>query len=119
MPAGIWQGTVSGGVEGDLTTVLRELRVTGAIWHVRFDRILAAGEHSFTADLRRIRNTMTGAVAMSAGVVEGYHPGARVSSRGASTGSGTLPGSATSASGVQAASTGDAATIVCGSPGGV
>ena len=47
----VWTGSVSGDVSGGLTTRLTGLRVSGPIWHVRFDWIVSAGERSFVADL--------------------------------------------------------------------
>ena len=63
----VWTGTVSGDVSGGLTTRLTDLRVSGQIWHVRFDWIIDAGDHSFTADLSGTLNNRTGAVVMSRG----------------------------------------------------
>jgi hypothetical protein len=77
-PAGIWEGSVSGDIQGDLRTELRELRVTGEVWQVRFAWIIDAGAHSFTADLSGILNTVTGRVVMNGQVTEGYLAGARV-----------------------------------------
>lgn len=79
---GVWEGTVTGDIEGDLRTELTELRVTGPIWHVRFNWIISAGEQSFTADLRGILNTVTGRVVMNGRIVEGYLAGAQVHEQG-------------------------------------
>jgi len=79
---GIWDGTVTGDVEGDLTTVLLDLRVTGPIWHVEFDWIIDAGDQSFTARLTGILNTNTGRVVMDGTVIEGWLEGARVHEEG-------------------------------------
>jgi hypothetical protein len=75
---GIWQGTVDGDISGDLTTVLTDLRITGPIWHVRFDWIVSAGDSSFVADLSGILNTETGVVVMDGTVVDGFLVGAQV-----------------------------------------
>ena len=75
---GVWEGTVAGDVEGNLTTVLRDLRVTGPIWHVEFDWIIDAGDQSFTARLTGILNTNTGYVVMNGTVIEGWLEGAQV-----------------------------------------
>ena len=69
-------------VGGDLTTELRDLRVTGPIWHVEFDWIVAGGDQSFTARLTGILNTNTGYVVMNGAVIEGWLEGARVHEEG-------------------------------------
>lgn len=79
---GVWQGTVGGDVDGNLTTVLTALEVTGPIWHVEFDWIVDAGEQSFTAHLSGILNTETGTVVMNGNVVEGWLLGAQVHEEG-------------------------------------
>jgi hypothetical protein len=79
---GAWEGDVAGAFTGDLRTELTDLRVTGSIWHVRFDWIITAGAHSFTADLSGILNTGTGRVVMNGTVVDGHLLGARVHEEG-------------------------------------
>jgi hypothetical protein len=79
---GVWQGTVDGDVTGTLETRLTERRISGPIWHVRFDWIISAGDQSFVADLRGTLNNNTGAVVMNGTVVEGYLLGARVHEEG-------------------------------------
>jgi hypothetical protein len=83
-PNGIWEGSVGGDVEGDLTTVLRELRVAGPIWHVTFDWIVDADDdnYDFTARLYGILNTDTGSVVMDGTVTEGWSKGAQVHEEG-------------------------------------
>jgi len=80
----VWHGTVTGDVQGGLTTVLTDLRIAGPIWHVRFDWIVSAGDQSFVADLNGILNTRTGAVVMSGRATEefDYLAGAQVQERG-------------------------------------
>lgn len=80
-PAGVWEGQVTGDINGDLQTVLTDLRVTGAIWHVRFDWIIS-GDDAFTADLAGTLNTRTGGVVMNGRVVDGHLDGARVHEQG-------------------------------------
>jgi hypothetical protein len=80
-PAGVWEGQVTGDIDGDLQTVLTDLRVTGAIWHVRFDWIIA-GDDAFTADLAGTLNTRTGTVVMNGRVADGHLLGARVHEQG-------------------------------------
>ena len=65
-----------------LTTRLTSLRVSGPIWHVRFDWIVHAGAQSFVADLGGILNTDTGRVVMDGTVVDGWLRGARVHEEG-------------------------------------
>ncbi len=79
---GVWEGTVSGDVEGTLTTVLVDLRERGPTWHVEFDWIIGAGDQSFTARLRGILNTQTGRVVMNGTVTEGWLAGAQVHEEG-------------------------------------
>lgn len=81
---GLWQGTVGGDVEGQLTTELTDLRVSGPIWHVEFDWIVdAAGEdQDFTAHLSGVLNTKTGSVVMNGTVVDGWLLGAQVHEEG-------------------------------------
>ncbi|HEX9389162.1 MAG TPA: hypothetical protein VF918_22745 [Anaerolineales bacterium] len=81
-PAGIWQGTVSGDLNGNLTTVLTDLRISGSIWRVEFDWIIDAGPQSFTAHLKGILNTKTGRVVMNGVVTEGWLLGAQVHEEG-------------------------------------
>jgi hypothetical protein len=54
---GVWQGTVSGDIEGALTTRLLALQVSGPVWRVQFDWIVDAGPSSFTARLDGVLNT--------------------------------------------------------------
>lgn len=79
---GVWQGTVSGDIEGTLTTQLLDLEVSGPIWRVKFDWIVEAGPSSFTARLGGILNTETGAVVMNGKVLEGFLLGAQVHEEG-------------------------------------
>ncbi len=80
---GVWQGTVSGDVDGSLTTVLTDCTgCSGDIWHVEFDWIITAGAESFTARLSGILNTQTGAVVMNGTVAEGFLQGAQVHEEG-------------------------------------
>lgn len=79
---GVWQGTVSGDVDGALTTELTGLWVSGPVWHVTFDWIIDAGPRSFTATLKGTLNTDTGAVVMNGTVVKGAWLGAQVHEEG-------------------------------------
>jgi hypothetical protein len=79
---GEWQGSVSGDISGALMTRLLSLEVSGPIWHVSFDFIVAAGDSSFTTRLDGILSTETGAVVMDGTVVRGYLLGARVHEEG-------------------------------------
>jgi hypothetical protein len=79
---GVWEGSVSGDVDGELRTVLTSCTgpksCSGTIWHVEFDWIIDSGAQSFTAHLRGVLNTRTGAVVMNGTVVDGYLQGAQV-----------------------------------------
>lgn len=79
---GVWQGTVSGDIEGALTTQLLDLQVSGPVWRVVFDWIVEAGPSSFTARLDGVLNTRTGAVVMNGEVIDGFLLGARVHEEG-------------------------------------
>ena len=79
---GIWNGTVSGDVEGSLTTQLLSLQPAGPILKVRFAWIVSAGAHSFTAVLDGTLNTLTGQVEMDGRIVDGWLVGAQVHEQG-------------------------------------
>lgn len=84
---GVWNGTVSGDIHGDLTTTLTDLRVSGPVWHVVFtwdidDTDLGDGDQSFVATLSGVLNTKTGAVVMNGTVTDGYLLGAQVHEEG-------------------------------------
>ena len=79
---GVWQGVTTGDVAGDLETRLLALRVSGPVWNVTFDWIVAAGARSFTARLDGTLNTLSGAVVMNGRVINGYLRGARVHEEG-------------------------------------
>ena len=78
----VWTGSVSGDASGALTTRLTDLRISGPVWHVRFDWIIDAGAHSFVADLTGTLNTVTGQVVMNGTVVDGWLRGAQVHEEG-------------------------------------
>ena len=83
---GMWEGTVSGDIDGDLTTVLTGCTgpkpCSGTIWHVEFDWIIDAGPESFTAHLRGTLNNQTGTAIMNGTVVDGFLEGAQVHENG-------------------------------------
>lgn len=92
---GIWNGTVGGDINGNLTTTLTSLRVSGVIWHVTFtwdidDTDLSDGDQSFVATLSGVLNTQTGGVVMNGTVTEGYLLGAQVHEAGRLVDPGTL-----------------------------
>lgn len=78
---GTWSGSVSGDVDGDLTTTLLSLTTTGVIWHVTFDWVVD-GDASFTARLSGTLNTSTGHVVMDGRVIEGDYLDAVVHEEG-------------------------------------
>lgn len=83
--AGVWEGTVSGAVDGDLTThLLAAPDETGQIWHVSFDWEVVADnpEYSFVALTEGILNLNTGHVVMNGTVDSGWMAGARVHEEG-------------------------------------
>lgn len=75
---GTWTGTVSGDVEGNLTTQLLSAWWSGPILHVTFAWIIDAGDQSFVAELEGTLHTLTGQVVMNGTVVEGWLVGAQV-----------------------------------------
>lgn len=83
---GVWAGTVSGDVNGDLTTFLTGCTgpnpCSGDVWHVEFDWVIDAGDQSFTAHLSGVLNTLTGSVIMNGPVVDGFLEGAQVHEEG-------------------------------------
>jgi hypothetical protein len=83
---GVWEGSVSGDVNGDLRTVLTSCSgpapCSGQIWHVEFDWIIDAGTESFTAHLSGMINNLTGSVVMDGTVVDGFLQGAQVHEEG-------------------------------------
>jgi hypothetical protein len=76
----VWTGTVSGDVDGTLTTVLIDADVDQPVWQVDFYWIITADDpaRSFIARLDGTLDTETGEVALSGHVVDGYRVGARV-----------------------------------------
>ena len=78
---GTWSGSVSGDVEGDLSTTLLSLTTTGVIWQVTFDWVVD-GDSSFTARLSGTLNTSTGHVVMNGRVIEGDYLDAVVHEEG-------------------------------------
>lgn len=84
-PVYVWEGTVSGDINGTLRTEMRSLRVEGAVWHVEFDFIVTAGSDSHTSRINGILNTKTGKVVMNGVVIEAENPnliGAQVHEEG-------------------------------------
>lgn len=77
----VWNGTVSGDVNGDLETVLIAARPASNILHVEFDWIVS-GDYSFTARLKGILDTETGRVNMNGVIESGDMLGARVYEEG-------------------------------------
>ncbi|MDP8905595.1 MAG: hypothetical protein M3N29_09860 [Chloroflexota bacterium] len=84
-PGGVWEGTVSGAVDGDLTThLLAAPDETGQVWHVSFDWVVVADDpdYSFVALTEGILNLRTGRVVMNGTVDSGWMAGARVHEEG-------------------------------------
>jgi len=79
---GTWNGTVTGDVEGSLTTQLLSATPAGPILNVTFAWIVSAGEQSFTAVLKGTLNTLTGKVEMDGTIVEGWLLGAQIHEEG-------------------------------------
>jgi hypothetical protein len=79
----VFEGTVSGGVTGALTSKLVSLDAQqGKILHVTFDWIVSAGGKSFTARTKGTWNQNTGQVVMNGSVIDGYQLGAPVHEQG-------------------------------------
>ena len=79
---GIWTGTVTGDMEGALTTQLLALTSNGPILNVSFAWIVSGGEQNFTAVLHGTLNSLTGQVEMDGTIVEGWLAGAQVHEEG-------------------------------------
>jgi hypothetical protein len=79
---GMWNGTVSGDVEGSLTTQLLSATQAGPVLNVTFAWTVSAGEQSFTAVLKGTLNTLNGRVEMDGTIVEGWRMGAQVHEEG-------------------------------------
>lgn len=79
---GIWNGIVSGDVQGSLTTQLLSVEPAGPVLKVRFAWIVDAGNQSFTSVLDGTLNTLTGQVEMDGTIVEGWLVGAQVHEEG-------------------------------------
>jgi hypothetical protein len=79
---GVWEGTVSGDIDGGLTTRAIAVDDSEPVWRVTFDWIVDAGAKSFTARLSGTLDSLTGAVAMKGRVVEGYLVGSKVHEEG-------------------------------------
>lgn len=84
----VWEGSVEGDLEGDLTTMLVGLQATGPILHVEFLWLIDTGdeETSFTACASGILNTRTGRVVMNGEVCEGAFLGRKFHDEGQLTG---------------------------------
>jgi hypothetical protein len=78
----VWNGTVSGDINGELQTVLLDFSASSKILHVEFDWIIKAGDQSFTARLYGILDTETGKVVMDGTIVDGWLQGAQVHEEG-------------------------------------
>lgn len=81
---GVWEGRVSGDIEGDLRTEFQDLRVAGPIWHVSFLWIIDGDDpsRSLTFEASGTLNTGTGRVVMNGTVVDGWLMGARLHEEG-------------------------------------
>jgi len=78
----VWNGTVSGDVNGELETVLLGFSASGKILNVEFDWIVGAGDYSFTARMKGILDTESGKVVMNGTVIDGWLKGAQVHEEG-------------------------------------
>ena len=77
----VWNGTVSGDVAGDLTTMPTFVDDTQKVWQVAFDFVIG-GEQPMILHLVGTLNTNTGQVVLNGEVVEGDLQGARVHEMG-------------------------------------
>ena len=79
----MWNGAVSGDVNGDLVTQLLNYppRVSDGVWHVEFDWHVD-GDYTFTARLKGILDTKTGRVTMNGPIIAGDWLGAQVHEQG-------------------------------------
>lgn len=79
---GVWGGTVSGDIEGELTTIPTSMDTSQPVWQVEFEFIIDAGDESMTIHLKGTLNTNTGQVVMNGEVADGYLQGAQVHEMG-------------------------------------
>ncbi|HZJ09002.1 MAG TPA: hypothetical protein VFD39_04855 [Trueperaceae bacterium] len=77
---GVWMGTVSGDVTGQLVTTLMASDQSQPVWKIVFYWIVLADDpsQSFIARMTGTLDTTTGAVTMAGRVIDGYQAGARV-----------------------------------------
>lgn len=78
----VWEGTVSGDIEGELTTIPTSMDTSQPVWQVEFNFIIDAGDESMTIRLKGTLNTNTGQVVMNGEVADGYLEGAQVHEMG-------------------------------------
>jgi hypothetical protein len=78
----VWNGTVSGGVNGELETALLDATQSGPILHVVFDWIITGSDCDFTARMNGTLDTQSGKVLMNGTVTDGCYLGAQVHEEG-------------------------------------
>ena len=78
----LWDGTVSGDINGDLQTVLLAAQQSGHMLHVDFDWIITNSDCDFTARMSGTLDTQTGSVLMNGSVIDGCYMGAQVHEEG-------------------------------------
>lgn len=79
---GIWIGTVGGGLDGSLQTILLNADTDQPVWLVAFEGVVDAGEGSFRAHVGGTLDTTTGQVRMHGVVTSGFMLGAAVEWQG-------------------------------------
>jgi len=77
---GVWEGTVTGDIDGTLTTILLNASEAGPILRVEFDFVVMADDPTLSLTIRQsgILNTRTGGVVMDGVVTVGAFLGAQV-----------------------------------------
>ena len=79
----VFEGTVSGAVNGSLVSRLVRLNsIDGPIYNITFDWIVSAADKSFTARTTGTWNTRTGQVVMNGTIIAGYLNRAQVHEQG-------------------------------------
>jgi hypothetical protein len=81
---GVWEGTISGEVQGKLRTVLVFADQSDPVWRVELEWFIEADDpnKSFVARLRGTINTESGAVVLNGEITEGYLVGSSIREQG-------------------------------------
>ena len=85
-----WFGSVSGGINGDLETLVVDARLSPRIWHIQtvwtVTHTPTGGEKDFVAHLNGTLDIVSGKLLLNGKIVTGYLAGAQVHDEGVLTG---------------------------------